>query len=74
MRFHQSTKTSYLSTLSKFCVKMDLEGIEAESLNRSHIISFISTMRNKRRYVTTPLKKFLFHLYNIGIVMEDFLR
>lgn len=72
MRFHQSTKTSYLSTLSKFCVKMDLEGIEAESLNRSHIISFISTMRNKRRYVTTPLKKFLFHLYNIGIVMEDF--
>lgn len=71
MRFHQSTKTSYLSTLSNFCVRMDLEGIEAESLNRGHVISFISTMRNKRRYVTTPLKKFLFHLYDTGIVMED---
>ena len=71
MRFHQSTKTSYLSTLSNFCVRMDLDGIEVESLNRSHIASFISTMRNKRRYVTTPLKKFLFHLYDTGIVMED---
>ena len=72
LRFHDSTKTSYRSSLSKFCVLIDIEDITIDKLYRHNIIEFISSIRNTRSYVTTPIKKFLKYLFENKLVKEDF--
>ena len=72
LRFHDSTKTSYRSSLSKFCVLMDIENITLNKLCRHNIINFLSSIRNTRSYVTTPIKKFLKYIFESKFVEQDF--
>lgn len=72
LRFHDSTKTSYRSSLSKFCVLMDIENITLNKLCRHNIINFLSSIRNTRSYVTTPIKKFLKYIFENKFVEHDF--
>lgn len=72
LRFHDSTKTSYRSSLSKFCVLMDIEDITLNKLCRHNIINFLSSIRNTRSYVTTPIKKFLKYIFENKFVEQDF--
>lgn len=72
LRFHDSTKTSYRSSLSKFCVLMDIEDITLNKLCRHNIIHFLSSIRNTRSYVTTPIKKFLKYIFENKFVEQDF--
>lgn len=72
LRFHDSTKTSYRSSLSKFCVLMDIENITLNKLCRHNIINFLSSTTNTRSYVTTPIKKFLKYIFENKFVEQDF--
>lgn len=72
LRFHDSTKTSYRSSLSKFCVLMDIEDVTLNKLCRHNIINFLSSIRNTRSYVTTPIKKFLKYIFENKFVEQDF--
>lgn len=72
LRFHDNTKTSYRSSLSKFYVLMDIEDITLNKLCRHNIINFISSIRNTRSYVTTPIKKFLKYIFENKFVEQDF--
>jgi hypothetical protein len=72
LRFHESTKTSYRSSLSKFCVLMNIENITLNKLCRHNIINFLSSIRNTRSYVTTPIKKFLKYIFENKFVEQDF--
>lgn len=71
-RLTETTMTAYKKELSYFSIRMAMREVTVSSLNKSDILSFVSSVQNTKPYVLTRIKRFLSFLYGNGYIQKDF--
>ena len=70
-RWAYGTKRLYMKSLSRFVSAINLKKIKLRDLNASHLMSFISSRNNLYKSVYGPVRKFIKHLYENGLIKSD---
>ena len=67
-----STCGCYSSAISRFCERMELEGVTLMTISREDIVKYVSSRPFKGHSGLVPIKRFLKHLYEIGAVGTNY--
>lgn len=67
-----STCGCYSSAISRFCERMELEGVTLMTISREDIVKYVSSLPFKGHSGLVPIKRFLKHLYEIGAVGTNY--
>ena len=65
-RSSDKTRRIFVQVLSRFSNAMEIRGITLEMLSHEAVMDYISSLQNTRRYVYSPLRRYLLYLYQNG--------
>ena len=71
-RLHPDTVNRYENSLSQFSSLMNLRGVDMSSLSEHDIIFFLTSIKNDRYGMGSPIKCFLKYCYQTKIISKDF--
>ena len=65
-RSSDKTRRIFVQVLSRFSNAMEIRGVTLEMLSHEAVMDYISSLQNTRRYVYSPLRRYLLYLYQNG--------
>ena len=71
-RMHPDTVNRYENSLSHFSSLMNLRGVNMSSLSEHDVIFFLTSIKNNRYGMGSPIKCFLQYCYEAKIISKDF--
>ena len=72
LRLSKHTIATYHSTLISFAIRLQMDGVSFEAMDRQNIMDFVSSCQNTSTGRLLHLRKFLAHLHQNEITREDF--